>query len=182
MSRFFSSEALAGRFSAAIKQNQERADAAEEEQRAWEEEARRARLDLLDQLEEFAEQVDHFDVRRSESRLTLRYDGRQIRFEEQGNASRISVSGHGLSQKCHLEFHKAKMSWDVVFTDRHDRHRELPLLMRGLEELLARSLQVKPVSQDATPRERMGEGDRPPSREERTPSRDGQPYRFWSQH
>ena len=116
----------------------------EAERRAAEEaaqaqaQAREARAEMMAELHGFAKEVEHFEVRKQKSTITVRFDSHKIQFRPEGDHDRIGVvcaddADHHLTRDELGE-------WEVVLAE-EGGPRRLPLEL-GLEELITRYLAV----------------------------------------
>lgn len=138
---------LAGRLRASLDQRlAARRDArlAEQERRAR---GQAARAELLADLADFGRALGHAQVHAGADRLEIRLGARSLRFLARGEDGEVEVEGDGLSPGWKLRFHDEARSWGL-----HPPHGAVrPLFDAGLEELVGRAFQLRPVEEAADP-------------------------------
>jgi hypothetical protein len=105
-------------------------------------EAQAARSELMEELTAFAKQVEHFEVRTRKGVLSVRFDGRSLRFAPEGEHDRIDVHA---DDEVHHVTRDEEGEWEVVLKEALGPRR-LPLEL-GLEELVTRYLSVPTVEE-----------------------------------
>jgi hypothetical protein len=139
---------LAARFRTSVQKQREQEDLVATEQSKIIEQTLLAREELMDQLEEFAEAAEFFEVTRSEGGIMLKFDGRRIRFDLDRREPLILVRGSHIPQGCHISFHPTRRIWQVVFLSRHRRGRPttVDLFPIGLERVISRGFGIIPAT------------------------------------
>lgn len=161
---------LAARFRTAVRQQHAKQDRSAAQEQARIEAAHRAREDLLNALEDFAEEADFFEISRSGQGITLKYDGRRLRFESERRTPIILVRSAHLRHRTQLEYHPTRRCWQVV-TQQKQRRASVDLFPQGLERLISMCFDIRPAG---TRQEKARE----PTRE-RQPVQTEAAHRFW---
>lgn len=138
---------LAQRLRASIDAKAEAHRQAEDARKNRLQQARKARATLLRDLAAFGRALGHAKVTSTDEVVTIRLDGRGLRFEAVGEADEVRVQGDGLPEGYRI-LHSAEL-------DRWGLHppRGAPRLLfdAGLEELVARAFELRPVQEAPEP-------------------------------
>lgn len=133
---------LADRLKLGIEQRiaRQRDEAEAESQRGeWVlEERRRLFRDLFD----FSAAVGHLDVVAEDGFLSIGFEGRQVLFQEAKDGGAVTVTGDGIDQPTMLMLHAELDLWVVRSTTNIGKPSEQLLFDKGLEHLLAKSLNI----------------------------------------
>lgn len=132
---------LAARFRKAVKSRDEEARQEAEAAKRAQEEAQRARSQLLGDLEGLAREIGVVRVVRDGDGITLRYGERYLFFGPEGDHDRVRIEFEGMGDEAHHLFRQPELGhrW-VHVRARKFREDRLPLFDAGLEELLVRGL------------------------------------------
>jgi hypothetical protein len=132
---------LAARFRKAVKSRDEEAREAADAAKRAQEEAQRARTQLLSDLEGLARDIGVVKVQRERDGITLRYGERYLFLGPEGDHDRVRIEFEGMGDEVHHLHRQAELGHRWVHV-RAGRFREdrLPLFDAGLEELLVRGL------------------------------------------
>jgi len=136
---------LAERFRSAIDREHAARRAEEERERSERARLARARAELLDALQAFGEAVGHFAVKRDGERLELRFEGRVLAFEADGERSRLKVVSERLEGSHALFLQDTLDRWVWSREDRYGKEHLEVLFDTGIEKLVAQAFGVNPL-------------------------------------
>ncbi len=130
---------LAARLRASVDQRRAQARQEEEQRRARLAEAQRERALLLRDLAAFGREVGHLKVSASDEKVLLRYEGRDLAFQAQGEEGEVLVSGTAIPEGTRLQRNAQLGRWALHLPAQAPRL----FFDAGLEELLARALGLR---------------------------------------
>lgn len=125
---------------------------AELERLAQQVEARRRRMleqeraALLEELAAFGAACGPLEVSRPDGGVQWAWRGRTLRFAPEPGSARVLVSGPALTGDHHLLLHEVLGRWVWSYRPRTGAEQQRPLFDAGLEELLGRGLDLRPLS------------------------------------
>lgn len=133
---------LAARLRAAVDERLDSARREEEARRQRLERARRHRAELIRDLSAFFRAFGHGKTTSTDDQVALRFDGRSLRFETQGDADEVRVLGDGLPEGTRLSYNDELGRWALHLPNLAPRL----LFDAGLEELIARTFELRPAA------------------------------------
>ncbi len=132
---------LAQRFRAALDARAAAGRRAADQERRRKARVEQARRELLADLEGFGTALGHADVTANSALVVIRLGDRSLRFAVPEEGEGVTVSGDGLRDGWRLEFNDELARWGLY--PPHGAVR--PLFDKGLEELLVRVFELRPV-------------------------------------
>ena len=133
-------QGLAAKLKAGIEK--QAADAAARKSEAVAQQARMQaeREQLMSDLLDFGEAVEHLSVKQGKKRLTLGFNGESMRFEPLGLEDEVAVSGGRLLAGTRLAMQPELEKWVVHFPGERGQNEQLLLFDGGLERLVSLGL------------------------------------------
>lgn len=131
---------LAARFRKAVEDEQTARQRSEAAAKQAIEDARRARTELLAELEALAREIGFLSVQKGRDGLTLRYQERYLHFAPEGDGE-LLLEFEGTGDDVHRLFRQAELGDRWVYSrKRRVREDRVPLFDQGIEELLVTAL------------------------------------------
>ncbi|HHO54143.1 MAG TPA: hypothetical protein ENK18_25550 [Deltaproteobacteria bacterium] len=142
---------LAARFRKAVTDAQRARQQSEDATRRAIEAARRARVELLEELEAIAREIGFLSAQRSRDGLTLRYQERYLHLALEGDGE-LRVEFEGTGDDVHRLFRQAELGDRWVYSRRRrTREDRVPLFDQGLEELFVTALGMPRPGEEPEP-------------------------------